>query len=154
MKRFAKVYRLTRFLLAATVATVTLAVTVHAIASVTTPNVAAYSYSLAPGASSASINPVASQPVWVVGVQNSLGYRGVGRVALLHVPSSFLEWTGIESPSAAAITSGFSGTAGTHIVYLDYSHYVDIEVAGTDSFVVKNSSSSPYTATGVVTLLW
>src|SRR5215469_6271718 len=125
MKHFEKIHRFTRFLLAATVATVTLAVTLHAIATVKTPNAATYSYSLAPGASSAPITPIGSQPVWVTGVQNTLGYRGVGRVALLHVPSSFLEWTGIESPSGAAITSGFSGTAGTHIVYLDFGHFVD-----------------------------
>lgn len=154
MKCFSRFNRLTRFLSAATVATITLAVTVHAITTVNTPNAATYSYNLVPGASSASITPIASQAVWVVGVQNASGYRGVGRVALLHVPSSFLEWTGIESPASAAITSGYSGTAGTHIVYLDYSHYVDIEVAGADSFVVKNSTSSPYTATGVVTLFW
>ena len=87
-----------------------------------------------------------------MGVQNSLGYRGIGVVAMLHVPSSFLEWTGIESPSAAALTSGFSGTAGTHIVYLDFSHTVQIEVAGTDTFLIHNGSSIEMT--GVVTLIW
>ncbi len=87
-----------------------------------------------------------------MGVQNSVGYRGVGQVALLHVPSSFLEWTGIESPAAAALTSGFSGSAGTHILYLDYSHLVQIQVASADTFLIHNGNS--ITMTGVVTMIW
>jgi len=70
----------------------------------------------------------------------------------LRVPSSFLEWTGIESPAAAAITSGFSGTKGTHIVYLDFSHLVDIQVDTTDAFIIHNANT--ITQTGVVTLIW
>lgn len=134
------------------VAVLTLAVGVHAAQTITTPNAAEVKYDLTAGENSAAVTPVASTPVLVMGVQNSLGYRGVGQVAMLHVPSSFLEWTGIESPAAAALTSGFSGTAGTHIVYLDYSHLVQIEVASPDTFVIHNGNT--ITMTGVVTLIW
>ncbi|MFZ0201551.1 MAG: hypothetical protein WB523_22085 [Candidatus Sulfotelmatobacter sp.] len=134
------------------VAVLTLAVGVHAAQTITTPNAAEVKYSLTPGESSAAVTPAASTPVLVMGVQNSLGYRGVGQVAMLHVPSSFLEWTGIESPAAAALTAGFSGTAGTHIVYLDYSHTVQIQVASADTFVIHNANSIEMT--GVVTLIW
>jgi hypothetical protein len=116
------------------------------------PNASKVVYNLGAGASSAAVNPVESVPVFVMGVQNNLGYRGVGHVTLLHVPSSFLEWSGIESPAAAAITSGFSGTAGTHILYIDYSHLVDLQVASTDTFIIHNANT--IAMAGVVTLVW
>ncbi len=150
-----KVSRLSRvvtLLIAGIVAVVALNIGVHATQTISTPNASKVTYNLNAGASSAAVNPNESVPVLVMGVQNNLGYRGVGQVTLLHVPSSFLEWTGIESPAAAAITSGFSGTAGTHIVYLDYSHLVDIQVASTDTFIIHNANS--IAMSGVVTLIW
>ena len=92
--------RLGTLFLTGLVAVLTLAVGVHAAQTITTPNAAVVKYSLAAGDNSAAVTPAESTPVLVMGVQNSLGYRGVGQVALLHVPSSFLEWTGIESPAA------------------------------------------------------
>jgi hypothetical protein len=144
--------RLCTLLLTGFVGVVALSIGVHATQVITTPNTLKVPYNLNAGASSAAINPAESVPVLVIGVQNNLGYRGVGQVTMLHVPSSFLEWTGIESPASAAITSGFSGTAGTHIVYLDYSHLVDIQVASTDTFVIHNANT--IAMAGVVTLVW
>jgi hypothetical protein len=144
--------RLSTLLLAAVVAMVALSISMHATQTITTPNAAKVTYNLAAGASSTAVTPVESVPVLVMGVQNNLGYRGVGQVSMLHVPSSFLEWTGIESPASAALTSGFSGTAGTHIVYLDYSHLVDIQVASTDTFLIHNANT--IAMSGVVTLIW
>jgi len=144
--------RITTLLFAGFVTVAALNIGVHATQSITTPNASKVSYNLAAGASSAAVNPAESVPVLVMGVQNNLGYRGVGQVAMLHVPSSFLEWSGIESPASAAITSGFSGTAGTHIVYLDYSHLVDIQVASTDTFIIHNANT--IAMSGVVTLIW
>ena len=139
-------------LLTAFVALTALSIGVHATQTITTPNASKITYNLNAGASSAAVNPAESTPVLVMGVQNNLGYRGVGQVSMLHVASSFLEWTGIESPASAAITSGFSGTAGTHIVYLDYSHLVDIQVASTDTFIIHNANS--IAMSGVVTMVW
>ena len=116
------------------------------------PNKIVLNYSLAPGANSAAIRPVANKPVLVMGVCTSLGVRGVGQVTLLHIASSFLEWTGLESPFSASITNGYSGTAGTHIVYIDYSHQVDIQVASPDTIRVHNGSGTM--RTGNVTLVW
>jgi hypothetical protein len=147
-----KMSRISRLVLAALVAVVALNIGMHATQTISTPNASKISYNLSAGASSAAVTPAESVPVLVMGVQNNLGYRGVGQVSMLRVPSSFLEWTGIESPSAAAITSGFSGTAGTHIVYLDFSHLVDIEVASTDTFVIHNANT--IAMAGVVTLIW
>jgi hypothetical protein len=144
--------RISRLLLAASVAVVALNIGMHATQTISTPNASKVSYNLAAGASSSAVNPAESVPVLVMGVQNNLGYRGVGQVSMLHVPSSFLEWSGIESPASATITSGFSGTAGTHIVYLDYSHLVDIQVESTDTFIIHNANSTAMA--GVVTLIW
>lgn len=144
--------RVWTLLLAGVVAVVALNVGVHATQTITTPNASKVTYNLNAGASSAAVNPAEGVPVLVMGVQNNLGYRGVGQVSMLHVSASFLEWTGIESPAAAAITSGFSGTAGTHIVYLDYSHLVDIQVASTDTFIIHNANT--IAMSGVVTLIW
>jgi hypothetical protein len=147
-----KLSRLSTLLLAGFVAVVALNIGLHATQTITTPNASKVSYNLASGASSTAVDPATSVPVLVMGVQNNLGYRGVGMVTMLHVPSSFLEWSGIESPAAAAITSGFSGTAGTHILYIDYSHLVDLQVASTDTFIIHNANS--IAMAGVVTLVW
>jgi hypothetical protein len=150
--KHSNVSRVVTLLLAAFVAVAALNIAMHATATVTVPNAAKVTYNLDAGASSSAVTPAESVPVLVMGVQNNLGYRGVGFVTMLHVPSSFLEWTGIESPSGAAITSGFSSTAGTHVVYLDYSHLVDIQVASTDTFIIHNANS--IAMAGVVTLVW
>jgi hypothetical protein len=119
---------------------------------VVVPNELTVPYSLAAGGVSAPITPPANIPVHVMGVQTALGFRGVGEVTLLHVPSSFIEWVGLESTSGAAITQGFSGAAGTHIVFIDFSHRVQIEVASPDTIRVHNLSTG--IRTGSVTLTW
>lgn len=87
--------RVGTLLAVAIVAFTTFAITLHAAQTITTPNETFFTYNLAAGASSAAITPIANAPVLVQGVQTTLGYRGVGHVSLLRVPSSFLEWTGI-----------------------------------------------------------
>jgi hypothetical protein len=153
MNDSSKVSRSVRLLLAAIVALLTVAVLVPATRATTlTANAATINYSTAAGANSVPFTPIADKPVLVMGIQDSVGYRGVGFVYLLHVSGAFLEWTGLESPASAAITSGFSATAGTHIVYLDYSHLVDIRVNSADTFVIHNANT--ITQTGSVTLIW
>ena len=127
----------------------TFAVMAHA-----APSEFSFSYSLAPGATTSCVTPLAGIPNQIIGVDTTLGFRGVGEVSLLRISGAFLEWTGLESPSAAAITSGFSGTLGTHIVFLDFSHKVQIEVCTADSFRVHNTNTTGSTHTGVVDLLY
>ena len=163
MTRFNKTPRLVSLFLAVLVATLTLSVVVHATQVITTPNAAFFTYSLANGANSAPITPVLGQSVLVMGTQTAFGFRGIGFVTMLHIGGSaptphFLEWTGIESPSqpgftgGAALTDGFNFAAGTHIVWIDWFHSVDLEVNNADTFVVHNASGR--TATGNVTLIW
>jgi hypothetical protein len=139
-------------LIAAAVASMTLAVTVNAGSVLASANRASITYTLPSGATSAAVTPVTNKPVLVMGTTNTFNFRGVGFVTLLHVPASFLEWTGLESTAGSAITQGFSGGTGTHIVFLDFAHQVDIEVNTPDTFVVHNAANA--TRTGVVTLIW
>src|SRR5215813_11291853 len=110
------------------VATLTFVTVAHAVQVVTTPNATFIRYDLLAGANTGTIVPVAGQAVHVMGCQTNLGFRGVAYVTLLRVSGSFLEWVGLESTAGAAITQGFSGAPGTHIVFLDFSHTVDIRV--------------------------
>jgi hypothetical protein len=139
-------------LVAGVVGVTSFAIVARATQTITTPNAAFASYNLAAGANSAAIFPAANQAVFVMGSCTTLNFRGVGHVTMLRIPASFLEWVGLESHAGAAITQGFSGVAGTHILYLDFSHQVDIEVNTTDSFRIHNGSAA--VRTGNVTLIW
>ncbi len=61
-------------------------------------------------------------------------------------------WVGLESYTPAAITSGVNSVAGTHIVYIDSGHAVEIQVASADTIRVHNNSIG--TRDGNVTLVW
>lgn len=158
MRAYITITRVAQLLLTGVVATLTLAIVAHATQTITVPNAASVSYALAAGANSGAITPVADAPVLVMGVQTAVGNRGVGHVTMLRptVAPNFLEWVGLESTgglgAGAAITQGFSGLVGTHIVYLDFSHTVDIEVNTPTSFRIHNGNAAAQT--GVVRLIW
>jgi len=141
-----------RVLLACAVAIATFAVVASAVQTVVTPNAALVSYNLAAGAVSGPIFPAANTSVLVMGTQLAVGFRGIGQVTLLRIPGNFLEWVGLDSTAGAAITQGFSGAAGTKIVFIDFSHQVRLEVASTDSFRVNNLSTGA--RFGNVTMIW
>ena len=107
---------------------------------ITVPQERDINYNLPAGAISAPITLPANQAVFVMGVQTALGFRGVGQVTLLRIAGSFIEWVGLESTAGAVITQGFSGVAGTHILFLDFSHQVSIEVASPDTIRIHNGS--------------
>ncbi len=79
------------------------------------------------------------------------GDLGVGQVSLLHIPSTGMQWVGLESTAPAAITSGFSATA-THIVWINNGHTVDIQSASVDTIIIHNGSAG--TRAGNLTLVW
>jgi hypothetical protein len=138
-------------LLAAIVAVLTVAVVVQATQTFSTPNVTTLAYNLAANTSSAAITPPASMPVLVMGVDNTINARGVGFITMLRVPATFLQWVGLNSPSAVA-TSGHSNVAGTHIVYLDLGDKVDLRVNTADTFIVHNANTT--TQSVQVKLIW
>jgi len=139
-------------LLATVVAVITSAVVANATQTITTPNAAFISFNLAASANSAVITPVTNKSVLVMGCGTTSPVQAVGQVSLLHIPSSGIQWAGYESFGPVAFTGNSTSTAGTHIVYIDSSHLVDIRVASADTILIHNSS--PFVRTGNVTLVW
>ena len=138
--------------MATVVAIITSMVVANATQTFTTPNSAFISYSLAAGANSAPITPAANKSVLVMGCSTA-NDPGVGQVSLLRYPSTLIQWVGLESYySQEPITQGRSGIAGTHIVFIDNSHAVEIQVASADTIRVHNFFS--FAATVNVTLIW
>jgi hypothetical protein len=139
-------------LLATVVAIITSIVVANATQTITTPNAAFFSYTLAPGANSAAITPANERAALVMGWLTQT--YGVGQVTLHHVPGTpgAISWVGLESTYPAAITQGFTSTAGTHIVYINLGHDVEIQMASGDTIRVHNGSTA--TTTGNVTLIW
>ena len=84
---------------------------------------------------------------------NTQGYRGIGQATILRVaPNAFLEWVGMDV-ATSAVTSGYSGTLGTHIIYCSYTdEYAEIQVFSDTQIQVKNNSSIPMI--GVITFIW
>ena len=138
--------------MATVVAIITSMVAANATQTITTPNAAFITYNLAGGTSSAPITPVTNKSVLVMGCCTTAVAKGVGQVSLLHVPTSGMTWVGLESANAAA-TFGVSSTPGTHIVWIDSTHHVDIQVAGADTILV-HSNIIGVTLAGNVTLIW
>jgi hypothetical protein len=116
-----------------------------------------FTYDLAPGQTSRVYTLPANKSVTVTGNCLTHNYRGVASATLLQVTEpdgtpSFIEWVGLESHAGSVITQGFSGVAGTHILYLDWSHQVDIRVNSANTFVIHNASGGQ--RTGKVTLTY
>src|SRR6266480_7675107 len=86
-------------LMATVVVIITSMVAANATQTITTPNAAFISYSLASGANSAPITPATNRAVLVMGCETSTttGIPGVGQVSLIHVPSNYITWVGLES---------------------------------------------------------
>ena len=138
--------------MATVVAIITSMVVANATQSLTTPNAAFISYNLAGNADSAAITPATNRSVLVMGCCTTSAVGGVGQVSLQHVPSTFIQWVGLESWSGAVITSGTNNAAETHIVFIDVFHQVDIRVASADTIRIHNGSAG--TRAGNVTLVW
>jgi hypothetical protein len=140
-------------LLATVVAIITSMVVANATQTITTPNAAFFSYSLAAGANSAAITPAASKSVLVMGCCTTAGRQGVSHVSLLHLPSAGMVWVGLESDNGTVdTTGGATATVGAHIVYIDNFHELDIQVASADTIRIHNGDI--LTRAGNVTLIW
>jgi hypothetical protein len=140
-------------LLATVVAILTTIVVANATQTITTPNAVFITYSLAASTVSAPITPATNRSVSVMGCCTTIpNDQGVGQVSLLHLPGGGMVWAGLESWSPVAITSGGSATPGAHIVYLNFPHNLDIQVASADTIQIHNGSTA--TKAGNVTLIW
>ena len=143
--------------MAIVVVIITSMVAANATQTITAPNAAFISYSLAPNTNSAVITPATNRWVLVGGCCTATLLQGVGQVSLLHIPTSpvltgLIGWVGLEAYGPSAITQGRTNAAGTHIVWIDSNHQVDIRVASADTILVHNGAVS--TMAGNVTLIW
>ncbi len=103
------------------------------------------SFAVNAGTTSIPFNvPASNTPVSVTCVQNSLGFRGVGQATVLRVnPPSFLEWVGMDVANAGVPSTGFSASAGTHIIFCDFvGKTVDLQVANATQMQVANTGGS------------
>jgi hypothetical protein len=124
----------------------------NAATTLSTPNCSTYTYSLAAGATSSSITPPTNAGVLVLGTNTLSTNFSVASVNLVHVSGVQIRWVGLESAPSAQVVHGGSATPGTHVVYLDYSHTVDLEILSADTMVIHNKGTS--TQTGNVKLIW
>jgi hypothetical protein len=121
-------------------------------------------YDLAAAESSPPIPLPLDMPVLVMGTQNHDLYpglsRGLGQATLLANigigegtdlwPN--IQWLGLEPAPGSVITSGEGTVPGTHILYLDYSHSIELVVAGPNSVRVRARGIFP--GKGVIRMIW
>lgn len=115
-----------------------------------------HSYDLEAAEVSAPITLPAGIPVGLGGTQLVAGFRGVAQASLLSIAGAggFIEWVGLNSPSAGTITHGFNGAPGTLIVTIDWSGCVRVEVAGaagSNQIQVRNACGSRRTGQIILT---
>jgi hypothetical protein len=137
-------------LLAFVVVIITSMVAANATQTITTPNAAFISYSLAAGASSAAITPATNRSVLVMGCCTTAGAVATGHVSLIVSPGFAIEWVGLQRD--ATITAGSATAGGTHIVTISLQSNVDIQSASATTILIHNGSLG--TRAGNVTLVW
>jgi hypothetical protein len=150
--RIQKSSRLAALLVATVVAIITTAVVANATQTITTPNAAKITFSLAAGANSAAITPATNTSVLVMGCCTTAADQGAGHVSLVHIPGTGFDYAGVNSNYPASVTGNDSGTAGAFIVFIDNAHQVWLQVASADTIQVRNGSTG--TRAGNVTLVW
>jgi hypothetical protein len=150
--RHQMVSRITGLISAALVATLTCAVAAHAVQTITTANAATVVYNLAGGAVSAPITPPANLPVFVMGDQTVAGCVGSSDMTVVNSAGqqNQLVWNGIED--GGGFTSGVSAVVGTHMMFIDLCHQVQLEVFNATSFRVHNGNA--VVQKGNVTEIW
>ena len=109
-------------------------------------------FDLAAGGISAPIALPPNVPVSLTGVVLTESFRGVGQASLLSIPGNFIESVGLESTAGAVVTQALGFAQGTHVVFLDYEHKVDVEVDSATAIRIHNESTGE--RTGLVTLIW
>jgi len=88
----------------------------------------------------------------VMGCCTTPGDYATGQVSLLHIPSAIMAWVGLESYSGGAVTQNATSGPVAHIVYIDFQHKVDVQMASVDTILIHNASTG--TRAGNVTLVW
>ena len=150
---YEKVSRIAGLISAALVATLTCAVSAHALLTISASNAAIFARSLNGNSRSGAITPPANLPVLVMGDETTAGCVGSSELTLVNSvgQDNELVWNGLES-NGGGFTAGSSPVAGTHIMYIDVCHRVQLEVNNATSFIIHNLESFPQK--GNVTEIW
>lgn len=117
-------------------------------------------YDIPAGGDSPPIPLPLNMPVLVMGTQNHIGYQGVAQATLLHTigeddvgsPFPFIQWVGLESALGSTITSGFQWNPGTHILYLDYNHSIELVIASPNT--IRVHARGIFAGKGVIRMIW
>jgi hypothetical protein len=105
------------------------------------PTVRRFTFNIPSGGTSSLIGIPANRPVKLMVAQITEGTRAVGEATLLAPsPASFVEWVGYDY-ATEAFTNGFTSTAGTHIIWADFSEDVDVQVGDANHIQVHNNNS-------------
>jgi len=151
--------RVSSSVLAVIVAIVTLAIVGNAVQTVTMPNIASFTYNLAPGTDSPNITvPILNSPVLAMANCTTVGRRGVAQVTIQRtsVAPLFLQWVGLSSPAGPTVVADWwPGGVNPHIVWVDFSHQVELRAVSASQFDVRSliPGGGPL-ATGSVKLIW
>lgn len=124
----------------------------NAATTLSTPNSSIANYSLAAGATSASITPPTGTGILVIGSNTTTTDYSVASMNLVHLSGLAMRWAGLEAPPSVTVTQGSSANPGTHMIYLDASHTVDLEILSTDTMVIHNRGT--VAQAGNVKLIW
>ena len=159
--RYEKVSRIAGLISAALVATVTFAVAARAVQTLTTPNAFTASYTLNPGAISQAFTLPANVPTFVMGDQTAdnivNGFdAGSSDMTVVNLRAAGeLVWNGLES-NGGGVATGSGSTRGTHMIFIDKAHCVDLRVNNATSFKVVYGPcpAGVGTLTGFVTEVW
>jgi hypothetical protein len=110
-------------------------------------------FNLAANSDSAPITVAADNPVLIIGNSTTVGDGGVGYITVQHRAGSFLQWSGVSSPTTTnapgAAVGGFAGNLGqappVNMVAIDFNAKVFLTVVDADHFVVHNTNASAVT---------
>jgi hypothetical protein len=136
----------------ACIALVTTAVVTNAAITISAPNCVRMAYSLNAGGTTAGITPATDTPVLLSATNLNSNNLSIGQATLVHLDGVMIRWVGLESTPSATIVHGGSTTPGTHIIYIDFNHQVDVEVLSADQIVVHNGAKS--SQNGAIKLIW
>ncbi len=145
--------RAVSFVLPAIVVVLTLGIVERAWTATTVANATTFGTNVNAGTSGTVFTPPANLPVMVIACQTNTGNVGSSEMTVVNSAGfdNELVWSGLES-NAGGVTAGFSPTAGTHIIFIDFAHQVDLQVNNGTSFKIHNGSS--VTQRVVVTMIW
>jgi hypothetical protein len=109
------------------------------------PTIHKYSFVIPAGGTSSLIAVPLNKPVHLMVACITSGVRGVGEATLLSPsPADFVEWVGFDYVTKA-FSESYSATAGTHMIWADFSGQVDVQVGDATDIQIHNGATTTRT---------